>query len=98
VAKKFTRIDDRLYRYLLAHQAPEHKDLKNLGNHQPIMIQLLASLIAAPLAGQPLGTLQVGLSAGSELSLQQLEVIFKPFPESADDGFAVPLWRVVHVS
>jgi O-methyltransferase len=29
VIEKFTQIDDRLYSYLLAHQAPEHKDLKN---------------------------------------------------------------------
>jgi O-methyltransferase len=30
VAEKFTRIDDRLYRYLLAHEPPEHDELETL--------------------------------------------------------------------
>jgi O-methyltransferase len=61
VIEKFTRIDDRLYHYMLAHQAPEHKDLKNLRlrtqtmpdgrmqitTEQGLLLALLVALTAA---------------------------------------------------
>jgi predicted O-methyltransferase YrrM len=37
MTEKFTRIDERLYRYLLAHQAPEHEQLRALRLRTEVM-------------------------------------------------------------
>jgi O-methyltransferase len=37
MAEKFTRIDERLYGYLLAHQAPEHEELQALRLRTQVM-------------------------------------------------------------
>jgi O-methyltransferase len=80
VAEKFTRVDDRLYSYLLAHQPPEHAELKLLrqrthalpdGNMQitPEQGHLLALLAGAMAARH---VLEVGTFTGySTLALAQ---------------------------
>jgi predicted O-methyltransferase YrrM len=93
MAEKFTRIDERLYVYLLAHEPPEHEELQALrertqempdGRMQitPEQGHLLALLLRVMLARR---ILEVGTFTGSSTLAMALAL--------PDDGRVVELSR-----